>query len=104
MNAQNKNIDDYDSPWKEGMDLYFKELMEFFFPEIASEIAWNKGYEFLDKELQSVVRDAEIGRRHADKLVKVWSVQAEQFHGAHSHFPGRSFKSLIYKDIIFESI
>jgi len=80
MNAQNNNIDDYDSPWKEGMELYFKELMEFFFPEIASEIAWTKGYEFLDKELQSVVRDAEIGRRHADKLVKVWSLEEKEFH------------------------
>ena len=62
------------------MELYFKELMEFFFPEIASEIAWDKGYEFLDKELQSVVRDAEIGRRHADKLVKVWSLEEKEFH------------------------
>ena len=81
MNSKNQKIDDYDSTWKEGMDLYFKELMEFFFPEIASKIDWDKGYEFLDKELQSVVRDAEIGRRHADKLVKVWSLEEEEeFH------------------------
>ena len=80
MDTRNNISDDYDSPWKEGMELYFKELMEFFFPEIASEIAWTKGYEFLDKELQSVVRDAEIGRRHADKLVKVWSLEEEEFH------------------------
>jgi len=30
--AENQNrTDDYDSPWKEGMEIYFKELMEFFF-------------------------------------------------------------------------
>ena len=80
MKTENNNSDDYDSPWKEGIELYFRELMEFFFPGIASEIDWDKGYEFLDKELQSVVRDAEIGRRHADKLVKVWSLQEEEFH------------------------
>jgi hypothetical protein len=34
-------------------------------------VDWRRGYEFLDKELQQVVRDAELGRRFADKLVKV---------------------------------
>ena len=62
------------------MELYFKELMQFFFPDIAREIAWKRGYEFLDKELQQVVRDAEIGRKHADKLVRVWSLENEPFH------------------------
>ena len=80
MNTLDNHTDDYDSPWKEGMELYFKELMQFFFPDIAAQIAWNKGYQFLDKELQQVVRDAEIGRRHADKLVRVWSLQDKPFH------------------------
>jgi hypothetical protein len=80
MNTTEKNSDHYDSPWKEGMELYFKDLMQFFFPDIAREIAWVRGYQFLDKELQQVVRDAEIGRKHADKLVKVWSLQDEPFH------------------------
>lgn len=62
---------DYDSPWKEMIENYFLEFMTFFFPEIAADIDWELGYEFLDKELQQVVRDAEMGRRIADKLVKV---------------------------------
>lgn len=52
--------------------------MEFFFPSICPEIAWEQGYEFLDKELQQVVRDAELGRRYADKLVKVWRNSGEE--------------------------
>ncbi len=81
MNTLENNIaDDYDSPWKEGMELYFKELIQFFFPDIAARIAWDKGHQFLDKELQQVVRDAEIGRKHADKLVRVWSLENEPFH------------------------
>jgi hypothetical protein len=36
------------------------------------------GFEFLDKELQQVVRDAELGRRLADKLVKVWRIGGEE--------------------------
>ncbi|GAK49347.1 hypothetical protein U14_00569 [Candidatus Moduliflexus flocculans] len=62
---------DYDSPWKEMIEGYFLEFMTFFFPEIAADIDWDLGYEFLDKELQQVARDAEMGRRIADKLVKV---------------------------------
>jgi len=51
---------DYDSPWKEIIERYFEPFMAFFFPEAHSEIHWDHGYEFLDKELQQVVRDAAL--------------------------------------------
>jgi len=63
---------DYDSPWKEILDDYFAEFMAFFFPTIHQDIDWSRGYESLDTELQQIVRDAELGRRLADKLMKVW--------------------------------
>ncbi len=63
--------DDYDSPWKEALEHYFPDFLALLYPRIHSEIDWTKGHEFLDKELQKVVRDAELGRRYADKLVKV---------------------------------
>jgi hypothetical protein len=63
--------DDYDSPWKEALDGYFPEFLQLLFPAIHADIDWSRGHEFLDKELQQVVRDAELGRRYADKLVKV---------------------------------
>jgi hypothetical protein len=43
-----------------------------FFQEAYKQIDWKKGYEFLDKELQKVVRTAIGKRRYVDKLVKVW--------------------------------
>jgi len=49
---------DYDSPWKEIIERYFPDFMGFFFPQIQAQIDWSKGYEFLDKELQKVVRRA----------------------------------------------
>ncbi len=61
-----------DSVWKEAIEIYFQEFMEFFFPEIAKDIDFEKGYEFLDKELEKVTKDAEIGKRLADILVKVY--------------------------------
>ena len=58
-------IGDYDSPWKEALEQYFESFCEFYFPVVHEGIAWERGYEFLDKELQQVVRDAELGRRYA---------------------------------------
>ena len=63
---------DYDSPWKEAIEHLFPEFMTFFFPRYADEIDWLRPHQFLDKELEKIVRDAEIGRRYADKLVQVW--------------------------------
>jgi hypothetical protein len=63
---------DYDSPWKDILDGYFAEFMAFFFPAIHEDIDWSRGYESLDTELQQIVREAETGRRLADKLMKVW--------------------------------
>ncbi|MFY7997332.1 MAG: cytosolic protein, partial [Candidatus Kapaibacteriota bacterium] len=62
---------DYDTPWKEAIEQFFAEFMAMFFPEAAAKIDWSAGYEFLDKELQQIVRDAELGKRFADKLVRV---------------------------------
>ena len=67
-----KQSDDYDSPWKNILETYFYDFMTFFFPVVAEGVDWSRGYSFLDKELQQVVRDAELGRRLADKLVQVW--------------------------------
>ncbi len=69
---------DFDSPWKEALEHYFAAFMAFFFPKAHAGIAWERGYEFLDTELQQVVRDAELGRRLADKLVKVWRTDGEE--------------------------
>lgn len=68
----------YDSPWKDILQTYFEEFLLFFFPQAHREIDWTKQPEFLDKELQEVVRDAELGRRFADKLVKLYRTNGEE--------------------------
>jgi hypothetical protein len=70
--------DQYDSPWKDILELYLPEFMEFFFPEAAEDIDWSRGYEFLDKELSQVVRDAELGLRLAEKLARVWRKNGQE--------------------------
>ena len=61
--------DDYDSPWKRALETFFPDFLAFFFPDAHADIDWVEGYQFLDKELQQVARDAELGRRFADVLV-----------------------------------
>ncbi|MDG4594480.1 MAG: DUF4351 domain-containing protein [Candidatus Contendobacter sp.] len=70
--------DDFDSPWKTLLDRWFPAFMAWFFPPIAAEIDWARGYVFLDKELQKISRRAQEKRRHADKLVKVWRGTGEE--------------------------
>lgn len=70
--------DEFDSPWKEILEVYFQDFMQFFFPQIHDDIDWSRGYDFLDQELQQVVRDAELGKRLTDKLVKVWKLSGEE--------------------------
>jgi hypothetical protein len=69
---------DLDSPWKQVLREYFPQAMQFFFPNTAALIDWNRPYEFLDKEFQSISRDAEVGRRYADQLVKVWLLEGKE--------------------------
>ncbi|MGK7875401.1 MAG: transposase [Xenococcaceae cyanobacterium] len=70
--------DDYDNPWKVALAIYFKSSIAFFFPDIYEGIDWTKPHEFLDTELQQVMRSDEIGQREADKLVKVWLLNGEE--------------------------
>jgi Domain of unknown function (DUF4351) len=73
-----------DSPWKDILRAYFPQAdswsasIAFFFPQTWDLIDWSKPHEFLDKEFQQVSQDAELGRRYADQLVKVWLKGGEQ--------------------------
>ena len=62
---------DFDGAWKETLERYFNPFLLFCFPEVHRQIDWSKGYAFLDKELQEVVRDAQLGKQRVDKLVRV---------------------------------
>ncbi len=63
--------DDYDSPWKEAIERYFSDFLHFYFPYAYADIDWTQPLEFLEQELRSLSRDAEIGKRVVDKLVRV---------------------------------
>ena len=62
---------DYDGAWKEALEHYLQPFLVLCFPAVANGIDWNQPVEFLDQELQQVVRDADLGKQRTDKLVKV---------------------------------
>ena len=69
---------DFDSPWKQALEAYFTDFLCFFFPDIHADIDWSRGYEWLNNELQKIVRDADLGKRYADKLAKVWQTNGDE--------------------------
>ncbi len=71
-------MSDFDSPWKEAIEVYFEPFLAFFFPEAHAGIDWTRPHESLDTELQQIVREADLGRRTADKLLKVWRTSGKE--------------------------
>ena len=69
---------DYDSPWKEAIDAFFQPFMALFFPAVHDLIDWDRPYEFLDAELRQITADSAIGRRQADRLVRVMSREGQE--------------------------
>ena len=63
---------DYDSAWKQALDVYFRPFLRLLFPAIHDDVDWSRPPEMLDKEFQKLVPRAERGRQTVDKLVKVW--------------------------------
>jgi hypothetical protein len=70
--------DEFDGPWKMILEGYVPDFLAFFFPKVHAAIDWKRGYEFLDKELQSITADGEIGVRITDKLIKVWHIDGNE--------------------------
>ena len=62
-----------DSSWRKILDKLLPEFLAFYFREIYRAIDFDKGCEFLDKELQKILpQDDDTGQRVVDKLVKVF--------------------------------
>ncbi len=71
-------MSEQDSPWKEALERYLPSFLALYFPAVHAAIDWTRGYEWLNTELRQVVRDAELGKRLADVLVKVWRKDGQE--------------------------
>ncbi|MFZ3046774.1 MAG: hypothetical protein WA151_12740 [Desulfatirhabdiaceae bacterium] len=66
-----ENRQTYDTPWKQIIEFFFPQFMEFFVPGSTEDIDWDVEIKFLDKEFQKITKESATGRRHTDKLVEV---------------------------------
>ena len=69
---------DHDGAWKEALDLYLQPFLQLCFPQVAAGIDWTVPVDFLDKELQEIVRNSELGKQRVDKLIKVRRLDGEE--------------------------
>jgi hypothetical protein len=67
-----------DIAWKEGLEIYLEPAMALLFRDAYGQIDWSRGYEFLDKELQQIIREGDLGSRIVDKLAKVYLKNGEE--------------------------
>ncbi|MDC8758357.1 transposase [Janthinobacterium fluminis] len=100
--------DDYDTPWKDAVTRYFPAFMAFYFPQAHAEIDWSRGHVFLEQELAQVARDAALGKRLADKLVRLtlrdgsaqWLLLHLEVQGRRD--PGFAERMFVYNYRIFD--
>lgn len=63
---------DKDTLWKGIIEDLIEDFLHFFFPEYVDQIDFERGFAFLDKELEQLSPQSESIRRHADKLIKAY--------------------------------
>ena len=61
-----------DELWKDVIEELFPQFLSFFAPDLAQEVDWERGYEFLDKELHQIAPESEERTRYVDRLIKVF--------------------------------
>src|SRR5436190_238892 len=67
----------FDSPWKEALDLYLRQLLALLFPKVEQEVDWSQGYESLEQEFRPMIPEGEMGLRLADKLIRIHTLAGD---------------------------
>jgi hypothetical protein len=53
---------EFDSPWKEGLDFLLDRFLEMFHSDLHAAINWSIPIIVLDPELESILREGELGK------------------------------------------
>ena len=67
-----------DKLWKGIIEDCFEDFFRFFYPEWADWIDFERGMEFLDKELEQLMPESADNPRYVDKLVKLHTKQGKE--------------------------
>jgi hypothetical protein len=91
----------FDEAWKNVIEKLFPHLLNFFIPDLYSDADLSKGFVFLDKELEKLLKKSKKGAKYVDKLAKVslkngnnqWILIHIEVQGYDdSEFPERKFR------------
>ncbi len=77
-NKTEKSKNDFDNPWKQILDHYFKDFVAYCWPSKYKEIDWHQKPQALDKELVKIAKDASVNNRFVDKLFKVYRKNGQE--------------------------
>jgi hypothetical protein len=61
-----------DTAWKIILDNYLKDFFDYCLPQLSALINWKKQPVPLDKELQTITKGSNTGKRLLDKLFKIY--------------------------------
>lgn len=87
-----------DTLWKGIIEELVEDFLHFFFPGFIEQIDIGRGVEFLDKDLEKIMPEAETKRRHADKLFKAWLKDGrEQWFLVHVEVQGYPDRQFAYR-------
>jgi len=64
--------------WKFIIREFFEFFLRYFYPEFVHLIDFEKGFEFLDKELEEIELESKDNRRYVDVLVKVFLLDGSE--------------------------
>jgi len=84
-----------DTLWKSIIETLIDDFIRYFFSDYVDQIDFERGFEFLDTELQKLIPDNPGKKRHADKLIKMWLKNGKEiWFLAHIEIQG-------YRDALF---
>ena len=71
MTARKKQRTDADGGWKDIIEDFTEEFLEFYFPQVHATIDFSRPVEFLDTELRRLAPGSIASGRRVDRLIKV---------------------------------
>ncbi len=80
---------DYDSSWKDVLDLLFDSFMALFFPSAYAQVDWSRGFEFLFLEWPPSYNSSLFGRRLTFKQL----LSSNHFHETINCLPAWHFRN-----------
>ena len=94
-----------DALWKAIVTEMLPDFIDFFIPELYEVIDFNRGFEFLEQELEKIIKKSKKHRKYTDKLVKVylkdgkeqWILIHIELQGYHDEDFGERMFTMFYR-------